>query len=73
MSSCCLFLGTIIDTGSIILVCVPLFLHAIESMELSLVWFGLITIVGAEIGLLTPPFGCRASSSRPRSTGPISR
>ena len=52
-----LFLGTIIDTGSIILVCVPLFLHAIENMGLSLVWFGLITIVGAEIGLLTPPFG----------------
>jgi C4-dicarboxylate transporter DctM subunit len=52
-----LFLGTIIDTGSIILVCVPLFLNAIDSMGLSLVWFGLITVVGAEIGLLTPPFG----------------
>ena len=52
-----LFLGTIIDTGSIILVCVPLFLSAIENMNLSLVWFGLITVVGAEIGLLTPPFG----------------
>lgn len=52
-----LFLGTIIDTGSIILVCVPLFLHVIENMGLSLVWFGLITVVGAEIGLLTPPFG----------------
>jgi len=52
-----LFLGTIIDTGSIILVCVPLFLSTIENMNLSLVWFGLITVVGAEIGLLTPPFG----------------
>ncbi len=52
-----LFLGTIIDTGSIILVCVPLFLHAVDNMGLSLVWFGLITVVGAEIGLLTPPFG----------------
>jgi len=52
-----LFLGTIIDTGSIILVCAPLFLTTIENMGLSLVWFGLITVVGAEIGLLTPPFG----------------
>lgn len=52
-----LFLGTIIDTASIILICVPLFLRAIEGMELSLIWFGLITVVGAEIGLLTPPFG----------------
>jgi C4-dicarboxylate transporter DctM subunit len=34
-----------------------LFLHAIENMGLSLVWFGIITVVGAEIGLLTPPFG----------------
>ncbi|MBT5571994.1 MAG: TRAP transporter large permease subunit [Alphaproteobacteria bacterium] len=24
---------------------------------MSLVWFGLITVIGAEIGLLTPPLG----------------
>jgi len=29
----------------------------IESMGLSLVWFGIITVIGAEIGLLTPPLG----------------
>ena len=51
------FLGTIIDTASIILICVPLFLKAIEDMGLNLVWFGVITVIGAEIGLLTPPFG----------------
>lgn len=52
-----LFLGTIIDTSSIILICVPLFLKAIEDMGSSVVWFGIVTVVGAEIGLLTPPFG----------------
>jgi tripartite ATP-independent transporter DctM subunit len=52
-----LFLGTIIDTASIILICVPLFLRAIEDMGMSFVWFGIVTVVGAEIGLLTPPFG----------------
>jgi tripartite ATP-independent transporter DctM subunit len=52
-----IFLGTIIDTASIILICAPLFLKTIEDMGLSLVWFGIITVVGAEIGLLTPPFG----------------
>lgn len=52
-----LFLGTIVDTASIILICSPLFMKAIEDMGLSLVWFGIITVVGAEIGLLTPPFG----------------
>jgi tripartite ATP-independent transporter DctM subunit len=51
------FLGTIIDTSSIILICAPLFLATIETMGLNLVWFGIVTVVGAEIGLLTPPFG----------------
>ena len=52
-----LFLGTILDTASIILIVVPLFITLVESMGMSLVWFGLITVIGAEIGLLTPPLG----------------
>ncbi|MDA8746753.1 TRAP transporter large permease [Litoreibacter sp.] len=52
-----LFLGTLLDTASIILIVVPLFLPLIEPMGMSLVWFGIITVVGAEIGLLTPPLG----------------
>lgn len=52
-----LFLGTILDTSSIILIVVPLFITLIESMGLDLVWFGIVTVIGAEIGLLTPPLG----------------
>ena len=52
-----IFLGTLLDTASIILIVVPLFLPLIEPMGLSLVWFGIISVVGAEIGLLTPPLG----------------
>jgi len=52
-----LFLGTILDTASMILVVVPLFLPLIEPMGLSLVWFGIVSVVAAEIGLLTPPLG----------------
>jgi len=52
-----LVLGTLLDTASIILIVVPLFLPLIEPMGLSLIWFGIITVVGAEIGLLTPPLG----------------
>ncbi len=52
-----LLLGTIIDTASIILIVVPLFLHALDPFNINLVWFGIITVIGAEIGLLTPPFG----------------
>lgn len=50
-------LGTILDTASIILVVVPLFLTAVEAFGADLVWFGIVTVIGAEIGLLTPPLG----------------
>lgn len=52
-----LFLGTILDTSSIILIVVPLFLPIVEPLGISLVWFGIIVVIGAEIGLLTPPLG----------------
>ena len=50
-------LGTILDTTSIILIMVPLFLPVMAGYDANLIWFGIITIVGAEIGLLTPPLG----------------
>lgn len=52
-----LFLGTLLDTASIILIVVPLFLPIVEPLGVSLVWFGIIVVIGAEIGLLTPPLG----------------
>ncbi|MDD9715777.1 TRAP transporter large permease subunit [Dinoroseobacter sp. PD6] len=52
-----LFLGTILDTASIILIVLPLFLPLIDTMGLSLVWFGIVAVVAPEIGLLTPPLG----------------
>lgn len=52
-----IILGTILDTTSIILIMVPLFLPIMAPFDINLVWFGIITIVGAEIGLLTPPLG----------------
>jgi len=52
-----LVLGTLLDTASIILIVVPLFITLVEGMDLSLVWFGIVTVIGAEIGLLTPPLG----------------
>jgi len=50
-------MGTILDTTSIILIMVPLFLPVMVPYDINLVWFGIITIFGAEIGLLTPPLG----------------
>jgi len=50
-------MGTILDTVSIILIIVPLFLPLLEPYDINLIWFGIVTVVGAEIGLLTPPLG----------------
>jgi tripartite ATP-independent transporter DctM subunit len=52
-----ILMGTILDTASIILILVPLFLPIVMPFDISLVWFGVITVLGAEIGLLTPPLG----------------
>ncbi len=52
-----LLLGTIIDSSSILLIVLPLMLPIAEQFGLNLIWFGVITVVAVEIGLLTPPFG----------------
>ena len=50
-------LGMILDSVSILLIVVPLILPAATSFGIDLIWFGIITVVAVEIGLLTPPFG----------------
>lgn len=50
-------LGTVLDTASIILIAAPLFMPAVTAFGGDLVWFGVVTVIGAEIGLLTPPLG----------------
>jgi C4-dicarboxylate transporter, DctM subunit len=55
-----LLLGTIIDSSSILLIVLPLMLPIAQQFDLNLIWFGVITVVAVEIGLLTPPFGLSA-------------
>ncbi|MGH1353852.1 MAG: TRAP transporter large permease [Thalassovita sp.] len=52
-----ILLGMILDSGSIMLILVPLMLPVITSLNVDLVWFGIVTVIAVEIGLLTPPFG----------------
>jgi C4-dicarboxylate transporter, DctM subunit len=52
-----LLLGTIIDSSSIMLIVLPLMLPIAQQFGLNLIWFGVITVVAVEVGLLTPPFG----------------
>ncbi len=50
-------MGTILDSSSIMLILVPLMLPVVSAMNVDLIWFGVITVIAVEIGLLTPPFG----------------
>jgi tripartite ATP-independent transporter DctM subunit len=52
-----LILGCIIDSASIMLIMVPLFIAALKTYQIDLVWFGVVTVIATEVGLLTPPFG----------------
>lgn len=52
-----LLLGTILDSSSIMLITIPLVLPALVSFNVDLIWFGIVTLLAVEIGLLTPPFG----------------
>ncbi len=50
-------MGMILDSSSIMLILVPLMLPVVIPMDINLIWFGIITVLAVEIGLLTPPFG----------------
>ena len=50
-------LGTVLDSTSILLILLPLALPVVSELGGNLVWFGVVTVIGVEIGLMTPPLG----------------
>ncbi|KAA0916327.1 TRAP transporter large permease [Aquicoccus porphyridii] len=50
-------MGAVLDSSSIMLILVPLMLPVVSGMEVDLIWFGIVTVIAVEVGLLTPPFG----------------
>jgi C4-dicarboxylate transporter, DctM subunit len=52
-----ILLGTILDSSSIMLITLPLVLPIATAMQMDLIWFGIVTVLAVEIGLLTPPLG----------------
>lgn len=52
-----IILGFLIDSISIMLIMLPIALPVAEAAGFDLIWFGVITVITIEIGLLTPPFG----------------
>ena len=52
-----ILLGTILDAASIMLILLPLSLPVMVGFDVNLIWFGILTVIAIEVGLLTPPLG----------------
>ena len=52
-----IIMGMILDSSSILLIVVPIMLPVVQPLGVDPVWFGILTVLTIEIGLLTPPFG----------------
>jgi len=52
-----LALGCIIESGAILLIVVPVFIPTVQALGIDLVHFGVVVVVNAMLGLITPPYG----------------
>ncbi|MCO6384403.1 MAG: TRAP transporter large permease [Vannielia sp.] len=52
-----LVLGCILESGAILLIIVPIFIPTAQALGIDLVHFGVICVVNAMLGLVTPPYG----------------
>ena len=58
-----LLLGCVMDSLAMILLTVPVFFPLVTGLEFGLtepeiaIWFGILTLIVVEIGLITPPIG----------------
>lgn len=63
MLVCYLIFGCVMDSLSMILLTIPIFFPIIEvldfglTMEQTAIWFGILTLIVVEVGLITPPVG----------------
>jgi tripartite ATP-independent transporter DctM subunit len=55
-----LLAGTFLDSTSIIMIIVPLIYPVMHEFGVNFVWFGLVTVIAIEVGLITPPLGIAA-------------
>ncbi len=55
-----LLMGTILDSTSIMMITVPLIYPIMHDLGVNFVWFGLVTVIAIEVGLITPPLGIAA-------------
>ncbi|MEC7299293.1 MAG: TRAP transporter large permease, partial [Pseudomonadota bacterium] len=52
-----LALGMVLEGGAILLIIVPILIPSVQAMGIDLIHFGVIVVVNAMLGLITPPYG----------------
>lgn len=52
-----LLLGCFLDPVSIMMIALPLFMPIVHTLDFNPVWFGIIMLIGIDLGNLTPPLG----------------
>lgn len=57
MQAVVLLLGCFIDTISIMLVAIPIFMPIVSAMGIDPIWFAILILVQLELAGITPPFG----------------
>lgn len=63
-------LGCLIDSISIMLILLPIAIPIAQAAEFDMIWFGVLTVIAVEIGLLTPPFGLSVYTIRSAISDP---
>jgi len=52
-----LFLGCLLDSVSIMMITIPIFMPIVRALHFDPLWFGIMYLIDIDIGFLTPPFG----------------
>lgn len=51
------FFGTFMESVSIMMICLPVFMPIVMTLGFDPVWFGVLILINLEMGQITPPFG----------------
>jgi len=52
-----IFLGVFVEQVSMMMITLPIFMPVVQSMNVDLVWFGVMFLICMQLGLLLPPHG----------------
>jgi len=52
-----IIMGAFLDSISIMIITLPIVLPVIRVLNLDVIWFGVVSVIAIETGLITPPFG----------------